>query len=125
MSCGCGSDSFAARARSRIAIQQFTATDDGYGGRTEVWADVATVPAIVEPKGGREVWLNSQLQSRVDAVVTIRYRSDMADTTEAAKRRLALGSRLYNVQAIRNVHRDMKTEGKAYQIIFCTEGEPT
>lgn len=125
VSCGCSSTSFAARAGNRITVQQFTATEDDVGGRTEVWSDLLAAWAIMEPMAGREIWLNAQLQSRVDARITIRYAPALADTTVTAKHRVQFGTRLYNVQALRNLAEDMKTEGRVYQQLLCTEGEPT
>lgn len=123
MSCSC--DSFAAKARTRVELQTLTITDDDYGGQVENWPVLATVWAIVEPTAGREIYINGQLQSRVDAKITIRYQADLSDTTEGAKGRVVLGSRIYNVRAVRNLHRDMKTEGTDFQLLICVEGEPT
>lgn len=74
---------------------------------------------------GREIYINAQLQSRVDARLTIRYRGDMSDTTQAAIKRVKVGTRLYNITAIRNLSSDMKTEGTEFQQLFCVEGEPS
>lgn len=125
VSCGCSSTAFAARAGNRVTVQGFTAAEDDVGGRAETWADLFSAWAIIEPMAGREIWLNAQLQSRVDARITIRYAPALADTTLTATRRILFGTRLYNVQAIRNLADDMKTEGRVYQQIYCTEGEPT
>lgn len=123
-SCGLGFD-FASEAKTRVVIQTATATDDAYGGRTETWADTLTLWAKVEPTGGREIYVNSQLQSRVDAKALVRYQSTLADTTTTASRRLVLGSRIYNIKAVLNLDDDLKSEGKRYQRLLCTEGEPS
>lgn len=125
MSCGCAPNGFIARARNKVAVEQVVATDDGLGGRNEDWSLVRNAWAIIEPKSGREMWVNSQLQSRVDAIITIRYISAISDTRDAAKCRVKFGTRLYNVRAIRNVAGDLKTEGKVFQQLVCVEGEPT
>ncbi|MGL6349726.1 MAG: phage head closure protein [Aeromonas sp.] len=121
----CKCSSFASEASTRVILQSLSTVDDGYGGRTETWTDAMALWAKVEPGSGREVYLNSQLQSRVDAKVTIRWRSELVDTNLAAKYRLKVGARLYNVQAVRNLESSMKLEGKAFQMLLCTEGEPS
>lgn len=124
VSCKCG-DGFASRARTRISIEQQAATGDAYGGRKKVWSTFIEVWGIVEPASGREVFSNLQLQSRVDSRITIRYLPELSDTMSAARFRVRLGSRLYNVQAVLNLDEDMKTEGTRYQKFLCTEGAPS
>ncbi|CUW85702.1 phage head closure protein [Rhizobium pusense] len=122
--CKCGAD-FASSANTRIAVQSFVATDDDAGGREETWQDAFSAWAVVEPMAGREIYVNAQLQSRVDARITIRYRADLSDTTQAAKNRVKVGTRTYNITAVRNLSGDMKTEGTEFQQLFCVEGEPS
>jgi SPP1 family predicted phage head-tail adaptor len=123
MSCTC--ETFAARARNRVSIEQLTTLADDMGGRTDNWDLLAQVWAVIEPTSGKEVFINGQLQSRVDAKVTIRYLSDICDTRIASKARLTFENRVYNISAIRNLASDMKTEGKVFQQLFCVEAEPS
>lgn len=116
---------FASRAKSRIEIQSVTTVGDDYGGRSESWATTATVWAVIEPTSGKEVFVNDQLQSRVDAKILIRHLSALADTTTAAEYRVQFGSRLYNIKAVHNLDDDLKTEGTRFQRLLCTEGEPS
>lgn len=125
VSCACQGTDFASRANRRVVLQSLGTTADQYGGRGSGWSDAATVWAIVEPMTGREPFLSGQLQSRVDARITIRYQDFMADTTSASKNRVRYGSRLYNINAVKNLSDDMKTEGTQYQQLLCTEGEPS
>jgi len=125
VTCGCHADSFGARARTRIVVQTAATVADAYGGRSETWGSDLTLWAIVEPMAGRETYVSAQLQSRCDARITIRYQSGLSDTTQGAKRRVALGSRLYNIVAVKNLHRDMKGEGRDFQQLLCVEGEPS
>lgn len=118
----CGDD-FASRATKRVVVQTPTETPDDAGGRTQSWADTLTLWAIMEPMAGKEVWLSSQLQSRVDARITVRYQASLADTTAAAKLRVLFGSRTYNIKAVKNLADDMKSEGRSFQQLLCTEGE--
>lgn len=122
--CKCGAD-FSSSANVRISIQSAATTDDGAGGRYETWSDAFTVWAEVEPMTGREIYVNAQLQSRVDARITIRYKSELSDTQVTAKYRVKNGTRVYNIQAVRNLDDDMKHEGKLFQQLLCVEGEPS
>lgn len=125
VSCGCDGNGFSSKARNRVVMQHLQEAPDDFGGRTESWQDGLTVWAMIEPMAGREIFVSSQLQSRVDARVTVRYQAALADTTQTAKLRLKHGARLYNVKAVRNLAADMKTEGTAFQQLMCTEGEPS
>jgi hypothetical protein len=49
----------------------------------------------------------------------------MSDTTTAAKNRVRLGERVYNILAVRNLQDDLKTEGKRFQQLMCVEGAPS
>lgn len=124
MTCKCGDD-FVSRANNRVIIQSPVSTPDDAGGRVDTWSDALTVWAVIEPMAGREMFLSSQLQSRVDARVTIRFQSSLADTTLAAKNRVKFGTRIYNIKAVKNLSDDMKTEGRVFQQLLCTEGEPS
>lgn len=122
--CKCGAD-FPSSADTRIVVQSAAQTEDAYGGRSTVWSDALTIWAVVEPMAGREIYVNAQLQSRVDARITIRYQASLSDTTVAAQRRVKVGNRIYNIKAIKNLDDDMKREGKDFQQLLCVEGEPS
>src|SRR4051794_24116878 len=87
VSCKSGED-FASQANNRIIIQTPTTTPDASGGRSEAWNDTLTLWSVIEPLTGREVYVSSQIQSRVDARITIRYQSTLADNASAAKCRV-------------------------------------
>ncbi|WP_261337901.1 phage head closure protein [Rhizobium leguminosarum] len=121
--CKCGSD-FASSANTRIVVQTPTETSDEFGGRTVVWNDLVSLWAVVEPMAGREIYVSAQQQSRVDARILIRYRSELSDTTTASRNRVQVDSRFYNIAAVRNLSDDLKTEGKDFQQLLCMEGQP-
>lgn len=125
VNCGCSGDSFASKATNRVALERLVLVEDDVGGREESWTILKTVWAVIEPTAGREIFVNGQLQSRVDAKIIIRYLSDIADTQVAAKCRAKFGERTYNIRAIRNLSDDMKTEGRTFQTLICVEAEPT
>lgn len=115
---------FSTRARNRVDIGRLVTTDDGMGGQLTSFSSLGTFWAIVEPSTGRERFLSDHLQSRVDQKVTIRYQSELADTTEAANYKVTYQDRPMNVLYVRNLHEDMKRAGTSYQELFCVEGEP-
>lgn len=118
-------DSFPARANKRITIQPPTLSSDNYGGASVSWAsNNIQAWAIIEPASGREVFAQGQDQSRVDTKMTIRYNSTLKNTATAAKYRVSFDSRIFTVQNIRNMDEDMTREGKAFQVLFCTENGP-
>lgn len=120
--CKCGAD-FPSSANTRISVQSAADVEDAYGGRSETWSELLALWAEVEPTNGREIFVNAQLQSRVDAKITVRYQSGLADTTIAAKYRVVFGTRVYNIKAVKNLADDMKREGTDFQTLLCTEGE--
>ncbi|MGO6851598.1 phage head closure protein [Rhizobium beringeri] len=121
--CKCGSD-FSSSANTRIVVQSPTETSDEFGGRAVTWNDLVSLWAVVEPMAGREIYVSAQQQSRVDARILIRYRSDLSDTTTAARNRVKVDNRLYNIAAVKNLADDLKTEGKDFQQLLCMEGQP-
>lgn len=121
--CKCGAD-FASSANTRIAVQSPAETDDGLGGRSTVWNSLLSIWAVVEPMAGREIYVSAQQQSRVDTRILMRYQAGLSDTTSAARNRIVVGSRTYNIAAVRNLSSDLKTEGKEFQQLLCMEGQP-
>jgi SPP1 family predicted phage head-tail adaptor len=120
--CSC----FASQARTKVTLQQVTLTDDGIGGKVKSWTDYRSVWAIVQavPDWRRlEVFQAQKVQPRIQQKVTIRYIGAIADNAVAAAMRVIIGSRTMNVSGIQNLHDDMKTEGKAFQALYCVEGE--
>lgn len=122
--CKCGSD-FASAANTRVVVQAPAETSDDFGGRSVAWNDLVSLWAVVEPMAGREIYVSAQQQSRVDSRILIRYRSDLSDTTTAARNRVKVGNRFYNIAAVKNLADDLKTEGKVFQQLLCMEGQPS
>lgn len=117
-------NSFSTKARNRVTIQKRTDTVSDYGGVTPTWSTLSKVWAIMEPVSGRESYVNAKLLSTVTHKITIRYISDIKVTDTAATHRILYDGRYFNIKYIRNLHDDMKTEGKEYQVMLCVEGEP-
>lgn len=88
------------RLRELVTIQApGTPTDDGLGGGTVPWADIAsvpTVPANVKPLSGAERMVAGGMVSELSHEVTIRFRSDLT-----TKMRLLRSSEILEIRAIR------------------------
>lgn len=69
----------AGRLRHRVIIKQPATTRDAVGAPTETLSTIATVWANVGIASGRERWANEHTVNNYDAVVTIRYRTDIAE----------------------------------------------
>lgn len=85
--------------RKQVTIQAETSTPDGAGGYTVGWTNVATVWADIKPLSGNEPFVAGHLEGHVTHRVTMRYRTDIAVTTDM---RLLYGARLFNIRAVMN-----------------------
>jgi len=81
--------------RHRVTLQQAVEQDDGYGGRTVTWQDVATVWAAVEPLRGDERYRAQQVRAQLSHRVTIRYRPGVRPGM-----RVVYGGRLLAITAV-------------------------
>lgn len=84
--------------RHRTTVQRQVRTQDGGGGFTEVWQNLAAVPevyAAIVPLSGSEQLRYHQLAAAVTHRITIRYRSDVT-----AAMRLTSGGKIYNITSV-------------------------
>lgn len=119
-----GCNHFSAMATDRILVQKPTETTDAYGGRTVVWTNVGTYWASITPVSGRELFAQSQTQSRATHKMVIRYKSDFKNIALISDYRIQFDDRFFAINAIRNLHNDMKSEGKDYQELLVEENAP-
>ena len=61
----------------RLTLQAPQETDDGAGGMTLAWRDVATLWAAIRPHAAAEGLWASQPAARLSSEITIRYRDDV------------------------------------------------
>ena len=115
--------SFAAEARNKIDIVTVTETDDGAGGQAKASETVSNIHARVKPTNGFERFNGQRIESNISHKILIRYRSDLAVTATGAKKTIRVEGRDLNINFIRNLHHDLKREGKVYQEIYAVEGE--
>jgi SPP1 family predicted phage head-tail adaptor len=103
----------------RVTIQSRTEADDGGGGVTIAWANVASVWASVAPGTGREFTLAQQLQPELSHVVIVRYRAGLT-----AKHRFVYVSKgTTRTFAIHVVSDPMERHEQL--ICYCSEVSPT
>jgi len=119
-----GCNHFSANATDRITIQKPVETSDTYGGRTVVWTNVGTYWAAITPVSGRELFAQSQTQSRATHKMVIRYQSGFKNIALISDHRISFDDRLFAINAIRNLHNDMKSEGRDYQELLVEENAP-
>lgn len=85
MSCyGCNENkkepTLAERLNKRVTILRQTDVVDGYGQPLDVWIDVATVWAAIEPLQGRELFAAKAVNAEVTTRIPIRYRDGIDRT---------------------------------------------
>ncbi len=116
--------SFSKEARNKIKIEKPVETVDSYGGRTITWQTVQTVWASLKPSSGREVFAQQAQQKRVSHVATIRYISDISNITNIKGYRVNYEGRLFDLNYLTNLDRDLKFEGDWYQRLYLEENGP-
>jgi SPP1 family predicted phage head-tail adaptor len=98
--------------RHQITIQTKTATTDAYGGPVDVWEDLETVWAAVEPLQGRELVTAQAVNAETTTRITIRYREGVTPAN-----RIVFEGKYYNLLSVVDTdlkHREM--------IILASEG---
>lgn len=86
--------------RHRITIQSLSLTEDGQGGSSQSWADLATVWAQVEPVSTRERLYAEQIEYQRTHKVVIRYLADLtAGVTHT--HRFLFGGRTFQIKSVR------------------------
>ena len=84
--------------RHLIALQAYTDTVDDYGKTIRSWQTYATPWAQITPVSNSESVNGLQLNSSTTHAVMIRYRPDVQ-----ANHRILFGSRILNIQGVRNL----------------------
>ncbi|MFC6487972.1 phage head closure protein [Nitratireductor sp. GCM10026969] len=81
--------------RSELVLQEAVTNEDGAGGHTETWEEVATVFAQVEPVSAQSAFGAGQAHERVTHRVILRFRGDVRSGMRFLKKGRAL--RIINV----------------------------
>jgi SPP1 family predicted phage head-tail adaptor len=67
------------RLDRQIVIQRKTTTKDSEGGPVETWADLRTIWAGKEDRGGSKAFLAGAYRPETDSVFTIRYTENLTE----------------------------------------------
>lgn len=81
--------------RHRITLQELVTGQDEAGQPVDMWQDVATVWASVEPLRGTEYWAAAQVQAERTVRIRIRYRPGIRPDM-----RVLYAGRVFNIQSI-------------------------
>lgn len=81
--------------RRRLVLEAPTATPDGIGGTTQVFAAVAAFWAQVEWLSGAESWRRGRPEQAASHRVSLRWRGDLD-----AGKRLRDGERVFDIRAV-------------------------
>jgi len=95
----------AGRLDRRLTLQQPVRTVDETGDSQVSWSDVATVWAMVEESGGRELWRAQQVMPEVSARILIRHRDDVQADWRAVE-----DGRVWSILAVRRLGRKQLLE---------------
>lgn len=97
--------------RHQVTLQSPPTSTNAFNELTGSWTDEATVWAAIEWGSGRRFLEASQLNSEVQGIVRIRYRSDIDATW-----RISYKSRTFQIISIANVY-----ERNREMVITCKE----
>jgi SPP1 family predicted phage head-tail adaptor len=113
--------SFSKKAKNRIEVYDKGLVDDGFGGQVNTWTLNSTLWAYIRPMSDREVNDSMQLQSRVTHKMVIRYKSGFKNTKDFANKKIEFDGRVFAIIAIKNLDKDLKSEGRFYQEVKVVE----
>lgn len=88
----------AGKLRERIAIQQYTETQNEIGEPVKTWGTFASVWAAIIPLSGDEFFSSGQRNARVTHRIEIRARAGVT-----AKMRVSHKTRVFRIEAVLNV----------------------
>ncbi|QDV34913.1 Phage head-tail joining protein [Tautonia plasticadhaerens] len=102
------------RMNKRVTLQSLTQTEDGQGGFTDSWGNVASTWAEIMPMKGYERMQAMQLQTPLTHKVMIRYRAGVTNAM-----RLLYGERVLHIKEVINENE----EGRFLRLL-CVEKNP-
>lgn len=99
----------------RVTIQQRTDTDDGGGGTTIAWSNLAVVWAHVAPGAGREFQAAQQQRPELSHTITLRYRPGITPKQRIIAKS-GNGTRAFNIESVAN-----SDEANVELVLMCSE----
>lgn len=83
------------RLRHRVEIKQRTVGRDAAGGSLQTLSLIASTRGHIAPATGREFWAAQHVATEYDAVISMRFRTDITEEME-----LHIKDRVYDVKSI-------------------------
>jgi SPP1 family predicted phage head-tail adaptor len=107
----------AGQLNHRIRIQQPTTVKDSLGAPTQVWTDVATVWADIQPLSGREARIADRVSAELTHQITVRHCPDLDDPQAVSRMRVLFRGRTFSIHAALN-----DDEANVSVILLASEG---
>ena len=99
------------KLRHRIILKKPVAIKDPIGQDLEIWQDIASVWANIEPLSGKEYFNAQQVNSEITTKITIRYIKNLNSHWV-----VHLGHRVFNILSVINLE-----ERNRYLQLLCSE----
>lgn len=120
----CENICFRKEAKNKIIIQNLTETVSAIGTPIIAWSNLLELFAIIKASNKwTESLTGGRLSNTLVYSIIIRYQSSLANNQTTGKYKVVFGSKTMNILGIKNLYKDLKTEGKDYQELSCVEGE--
>ncbi|MDD2728176.1 phage head closure protein [Malikia sp.] len=103
--------------RHQVTLQRRDTTRDTTGGQVTSWTDVCTTRAGIAALSGRELQAAQAIHAEVTHSVTLRYRPEFVNPTQAAALRLLFKGRVFNIAFVDNLD-----ERRREINLVCSEG---
>lgn len=84
--------------RRQVVIEQPSGAQNGLGEPAQSWSEVATVPAHIEPMGGREALVAGQLNAMSSYAIRLRFYPGLS-----TRMRVRYGDRVFEIVTVQNV----------------------
>ena len=103
--------------RHQVTLQRRDVDRDSAGGQVSRWTDVCTTRAGITALSGRELLAAQSAHAEVTHSVTLRYRPEFANPTQAAALRLLFNGRVFGIAFVDNLD-----ERRREINLVCSEG---
>ena len=97
--------------RHYIDLQSATASQDGYGEESKVWATDESIFAQIQPLRGQQLLEYQQINAELTHRIIIRHTSNATP-----EKRIKFGTRIFDINVVRNID-----ERNIYQELLCKE----
>lgn len=94
----------------RVTFKREVSVDDGMGGSTTAWQDIAEVWAHVRPLTGRERQIAGEIAAVANYLIVIRYRDDLRENDKATWRGIDLNIRFIRDRGPRAAYLEIEAD---------------